>query len=326
MARSHRQASPQILHQPARSPPVRSRTKGASPPKTEGAGPTIAQILRAAFPGEEQSATAYAIRALIAQAGTLPAQKLSAAHVAEIDQLIRNSKLASSTRHLYAKVLRSTLRWLWEHYGAPKLDNSIRKYAAPRPRNVTATDEDRDRMLTLAPPHLRLWLLFCSDLAIRSGTASRLAPEHYDRVRRKLTFTTKYGEKLTLPTTAAIELMLDDCDMRNPEPFVRQLWVGYRSRPGAPQRRDQLLLLHQFARLRKTAGIDRRITPHDLRRTTAVAMYQHTRNVRKVQALLGHRNMNSTIWYLDHDLEPVDIEVLETIKKPYIVHRKEQSA
>ena len=231
-----------------------------------------------------------------------------------------------STRHLYAKVLRTMLRWLWEHYGAPKLDGSVRKYAAPRPRNVTATDEERDRVLAAAPAHMRLWLLFCSDLAIRSGTAVRLAPEHYDPVRRKLTFTTKYGEKLTLPTTNAIERMLDDCDMRNPEPFVRQLWQNYRRVNLPPQRTDQLRLLQAFARLRRRVGIERRITPHDLRRTTAVAMYQHTRNVRKVQALLGHRNMNSTIWYLDHDLEPVDVEILETIKKPYIVHRKEQPA
>jgi integrase len=221
-------------------------------------------------------------------------------------------------------VLRTTLRWLWEHYGAPKLDGQIRRYAAPRPRNVTVTDEERATILAAARPHLRLWLLFCSDLAIRSGTAVRLAPEHYDPHRRKLTFTTKYGEKLTLPTTTEVEAMLDDCDMRNPTPFVRQLWAGTRGDPSP--RTQQIRLLHSFRLLRLRLGIERRITPHDLRRTTAVAVYQHTRNVRKVQALLGHRNMNSTIWYLDHDLEPVEVELLETVKKPFIVHRSEKTA
>jgi hypothetical protein len=33
--------------------------------------------------------------------------------------------------------------------------------------------------------------------------------------------------------------------------------------------------------------------------------------------------MQSTIWYLDHDLEPVPIANLEAIKKPFIAWRKE---
>jgi site-specific recombinase XerD len=79
-----------------------------------------------------------------------------------------------------------------------------------------------------------------------------------------------------------------------------------------------------FARLRLRAGIGRRITPHDLRRTTAVAMLESTADIRDVQALLGHRTLNSTIWYLDHDLRPVKRSVLELIKRP--VWRKELSA
>ena len=65
--------------------------------------------------------------------------------------------------------------------------------------------------------------------------------------------------------------------------------------------------------LRDRCGITRRVTPHDLRRTTAVALYEHTRDIRDVQALLTHRNMQSTIWYLDHDLKPISRDTLEVI-------------
>ena len=82
----------------------------------------------------------------------------------------------------------------------------------------------------------------------------------------------------------------------------------------------------QFVKLCKAQGIQRRITPHDFRRTAAVRIYKHTGNLRKAQALLGHKNLASTFWYLDHDLEPVDVEVLETIKKPYIVRKEEKTA
>ena len=235
---------------------------------------------------------------------------------------------ASRTNH--ARALGRILRYLWENHGAPKLDDQIRRYPGLRPRNITATEDDRAAIIGAAPTHMRLFILLCSDLAIRSGTAARLAPEHYDANRKTLTFTTKYGEKLSLPTTKDIETLLDDCDMRNPEPFVKQLW---HQQPGnghphrsALARSQHLTLLAAFSRLKAKLGITRPLTPHDLRRTTAVAMYRHTHNLRKVQALLGHRSLQATIWYLDHDLEPVEIETLETIKRPFIVTRKERTA
>ena len=55
-------------------------------------------------------------------------------------------------------------------------------------------------------------------------------------------------------------------------------------------------------------------------------MLRYSGDVRDVQALLGHRSLQSTIWYLDHDLRPVSLDALETIKRPFIVHRKEHIA
>ena len=66
--------------------------------------------------------------------------------------------------------------------------------------------------------------------------------------------------------------------------------------------------------------------PHDLRRTTAVTYYKLTRNLRKVQTLLGHSSLQATIWYLDNDLEDVDLADLEAIKKPFIAWRKDKTA
>ena len=112
--------------------------------------------------------------------------------------------------------------------------------------------------------------------------------------------------------------------MTDPTPFVHQLWLRehhYGPRPKVLL--DAGSLRHKFLELRRSIGITRKLTLHDLRRTTAVAMYRYTRNIRSVQALLGHRNMQSTIWYLDHDLEPIAVDTLETIKKPFIIHRSE---
>jgi len=188
----------------------------------------------------------------------------------------------------------------------------------PRPRNVTVTDDERAALLAAAPAHLRLWLLLCSDMAIRSGTAIRIGPQHWNRQRGTLSFTTKCEERLTLPVTTEIETLIDQCDPNDPLPFVCQLWREHSrtiKRGGHPSTFRTNTLREQFTQLRNSLGL-RRVTLHDHRRTTAVAMLRHTHDVREVQALLGHKNLQSTFWYLDHDLRPIRRDTLELIKRP----------
>ncbi len=174
---------------------------------------------------------------------------------------------------------------------------------------------------------MRLWILLCSDLAIRSGTAERIGPENYDAAQGILRFTTKRKAHLTLPVTEEIRGLIEACDMHEPQSFVRQLWTRNLSKGGHPINprstgADRLRVL--FRTLCLENGITRRIVPHDLRRTTAVGMLEQTGDVRDVQALLGHRSLQSTIWYLDHDLRPVKRSNLEIIKRP--AWRKEKTA
>lgn len=53
-------------------------------------------------------------------------------------------------------------------------------------------------------------------------------------------------------------------------------------------------------------------------------MLHYTNDIREVQAILGHKNLQSTFWYLDHDMRPIKRSTLELIKSP--AWRKEQSA
>lgn len=194
----------------------------------------------------------------------------------------------------------------------------MRAYHGIRPRGVTVQQSEIAAILDAAPPFLRLWLLLCSDLAIRSGTAARLGPYQYDPAEQMLRFTTKRQARLALPVTAEIAELLKLCDLSDPTPFVRQLWKkkprGLGRGPSADcTGADRLRIL--FRQLCRELGITRRIVPHDLRRTTAVGMLRLTHDVRDVQAILGHRSLQSTIWYLDHDLRPVPRHNLELIKR-----------
>lgn len=184
-------------------------------------------------------------------------------------------------------------------------------------------------LLNAAPKYLRLWLLFCSDLAIRSGTAGRIGPDNYDRQRRELRFSTKYGAKLTMPVTADIEALINECDMDKDISFVRQLQVRDHTGKGRtmnPNTREATQLDRPYRDLLKQVGIHRHIVPHDLRRTAAVAMLELTHDIRDVQSLLGHRSPQATIWYLDHDLRQISRANLESMKRPYIAWRKDKIA
>jgi len=194
----------------------------------------------------------------------------------------------------------------------------MRAYHGIRPRGVTVQQSEIAALLDAAPTFLRLWILLCSDLAIRSGTAARLGPYQYDAAEQMLRFTTKRQARLALPVTEEIAELLALCDLRDPTSFVRQLWIRHPRSLGRKPRADctsadRLRIL--FRLLCKEQGITRRITPHDLRRTTAVGMLRLTHDVRDVQAILGHRSLQSTIWYLDHDLRPVPRHNLELIKR-----------
>ena len=62
---------------------------------------------------------------------------------------------------------------------------------------------------------------------------------------------------------------------------------------------------------KKRAGVMRRWGFHDLRRTAARALYERTHDLRKVQRLLSHANMQQSCWYLGAsgiDLAPADLE------------------
>ncbi|HXR39038.1 MAG TPA: tyrosine-type recombinase/integrase [Terracidiphilus sp.] len=330
LARQVRPETAQVIHQQARGTATRSGTAGTRPPKKEGADPTLAEILRAAFLGLPRGYQLKTVaRALIATAGSLPPRSLSPSHVLEVDQSIAQGGYALATRLYKANCLRQILRWLWENHGAPKLDAHTTRHTGLRPRNVTVTDDERAAILAAAPPYMRMWTLMCSDMAIRSGTAAAIGPDHYDPTRRTLRFTTKKGARQTLPVTGAIQELIDVCDLRDPRSFVRQLHLTEKrhgnGRAPDPRQQSEGQLDHTWRKLLTAAGITRRIVPHDLRRTAAVAMLEETRDIRDVQALLGHRSLQSTIWYLDHDLRPVELATLERIKRPYLV-RKELKA
>jgi integrase len=252
--------------------------------------------------------------------------QLSAAHILEVTHELDHARYALATRVIRLVKFRKLLRWLWENHGAPKLDGYVPRYPGLRPRNVTATRAQIDALEAKASPALNLMLLMCSDLGIRSGTAVKLRPENYDRETGELRFSSKKGSKICLPVTEALREVLESLDRENPLPYLTQIRVKTNPNAARNQEHEEMdpqVLRRELTDLLKQLGINKRLVLHDFRRSAAVALYRRTKDLRIVQAFLGHRSIQATIWYLDHELVPVDRADLEAIKKPFIAWRKE---
>jgi hypothetical protein len=118
------------------------------------------------------------------------------------------------------------------------------------------------------------------------------------------------GRTSHAPRHGEIAELLSRCNPDDPRPFVQQL--SPHEAKLNPRYGDNLN--EALRRLRRRVGITRKLTPHDLRRATAVKLYELTGDIRDVQGLLAHTSLGSTIWYLDHDLRPVPRQTLELLK------------
>jgi integrase len=217
-------------------------------------------------------------------------------------------RYSQHSRSTYSKILRRFVAAL-ERLGAePGLSASVRKVPKPAPRAVIATDQERQKLLAAAPPHLRFFLLLCADLGLRHRTASSIALRNYNPQLRCLHFTTKGGVQQHLPITPAIADVIAGLpkDADPTQPIISLLRPP---RPGTPLGRRPRLT-KQWAKLKQRAGVRPDLRIHDLRRTVAEDIWEATHDLRAVQAQLGHRSPTTTAQYLANrvtlaDLQPV---------------------
>lgn len=246
-----------------------------------------------------------AARYLIAAAGEKRTGDIERADV--LNAAARFKSLAIDTRYKRAQCLRKILRWLVERHGASHtLIADVPKAIKPSPRAITATTGERALLLARAPKNLRCYILLCSDLALRKSTAAKVCPNDYDAERREISVTTKYANKVTLPVTEELAVLFATCKGEASVPYVAQL-----SRCGRIAASTLALALNK---LRKECGITKQLTSHDLRRTTAKTVYDLTKDLRIVQAVLGHKDLQTTLIYLDHRATPVQVATLELAK------------
>jgi integrase/recombinase XerC len=205
---------------------------------------------------------------------------------------------AYSYFHQRFHALKRFLRWA-QSFGAPATAHQLGRIRRPQPRQVIATTEERGKLLAAAEPWLRCWILLCSDLALRFSEARQIRPSSWNREQHTIRYVKKGGDEYTLPLSDELEQLFALAPQEDDLPFIDALH-GQRHRRAKSQTISDDAIRNAWERLKAKTHANAELRPHDLRRTTAVLAYEHTKDIRAVQQLLGHRSLSTTAEYLAH--------------------------
>lgn len=184
----------------------------------------------------------------------------------------------------------------------------------PAPRSATVRADELEALLAHASPAMRLLLLLCSDCALRSGTARRIAPCDIlvdEAGRWSIAIRSKRASMAQVPVTERIRALMQLAPCGDPAVS----YVGaLRPTQGGGRGWSPGTVAHNFMRLKRASGVRLDLRLHDLRRTAALKIYDDTKDLRVTQALLTHTRLESTLHYLTQHKSHLTHERMEALK------------
>jgi integrase len=202
-------------------------------------------------------------------------------------------RIKKSTQHNYANALRHLVAQIGAASGRPYLHHAVPVIPRGAPRQTIASPEEIQKLCAAAPTWLRAIILLALHTGFRRGDCLRIAPIHYDAEKRTISIPQqKNKRRVTLPVSDGIAALFAAAPKESPTTPLYQLHRGKPIRTAA--------LEEAWHKLKKKAGVNPDLWIHDLRRTSAVSLYELTKDLRMVEQLLGHQSLRATIQYLEH--------------------------
>ena len=213
---------------------------------------------------------------------------------------------ARSTAYVYRRSLLRLLDVLRQHGATVAPPPKVRP---PQARAMIATGEQLARLRATAPPWLRLLLLLCSQLALRSAEAFSICPAAWNRERNQLRVQQKGGDYRTVPCTPEITALLETVPEEG-DPLESCVCLLY------GKHTNLKCLRQRFRALKARLGIPDDLRLHDLRRTTLTWLYHQTKDLRAVQQFAGHKSMMNTVHYLAPHDQATMTDLLARLRPP----------
>ncbi len=285
LARPERQAKKESLQNEEGRPKISGANAPGGPGKKNPYGATIRQVAAAWLEAGGSKHKRRAIRDIANACGPIAPQAI---HPAQITALFAKWKanLAQSTYHSYATEARNFLRTT-----RPDLLASLPKTSRGRKHYPAATADEIAKLIANANAWMRAILIIARSTAMRKSDCLALTANHV--TGDTLTITQhKTKRKLTIPASPEL---LELIALAPGEDTTTPIVERYAGRPIG-----LTMFVKAWEKLRARTGVNPNLVLHSLRHTFAVMLYDRTHDVRVVQEMLGHANLNTTFHYLEH--------------------------
>lgn len=211
--------------------------------------------------------------------------------------------LAANTMRTYSAATRSYLTWA----GHGELAGMVPRPRAPRHRPRALDDTSLDALWAVLPDQrARLIVGLMAFTGLRRGEVAGLTVDRLDRTSSSVVVRGKGDTERLLPVPTRLWVLIDDYLAVHParagDPLIR--------REGSHVGLHPDTVSAYVRRWMREAGLKRApwdgVSAHALRHTAASNVLDRSRDLRAVQELLGHRNLQTTAIYL----RPASFDVL----------------
>jgi integrase/recombinase XerD len=202
------------------------------------------------------------------------------------------------------------LRFFYNHVAQDKvsLDYSIRKKSRKLP---TVLSMEQVEKIIYAPANLkhRLMLMTAYSAGLRASEVINLKPEHIDSERMLIKIVDGKGRKdrYTMLSTRLLGQLRFYYQQCQPKTYLFP--SSFKKRKNTPLHYESLRSVYEMAR--KNAGVKKGKGIHTLRHSFATHLLEAGFDIRKIQVLMGHSRLSTTMIYLH-----VSRETLSKIPSP----------
>jgi len=208
------------------------------------------------------------------------------------------------------RVVLTGLKFFYSHVLDRKLSVDFSLTRIPR-RLPTVLTQDQIWKIICAPKKLKHQLLLMTTYSagLRAGEVLRLKPEHIDSKRMLIKIVGGKGQKdryTMLSTRLLVELRRYYRKYR-PETYLFP--SSYKKNKDTPLHYESLRNVYEKARTK--AGVKNGVGIHTLRHSFATHLLEAGYDIRKIQVLMGHSRLSTTMIYLH-----VSRETLSKVPSP----------
>jgi integrase/recombinase XerD len=189
------------------------------------------------------------------------------------------------------------LRFFYNHVAAKKVTIDYKARKIPRKLPSVLTPEQVAAIIS-SPANLkhRLILMTAYSAGLRAGEVINLKPEHIDSERMLIKIVDGKGRKdrytmLSVKLLKQLRFYYKKC-----QPKHYLFFSNYKHKKGKPLSYESVRRIYEDAR--KRAGVKRGKGIHTLRHCFATHLLEAGYDIRKIQVLMGHARLSTTMIYL----------------------------